>query len=198
MGKRTVVSEMRKEKEKLSLSDIKNLISILKRNGVMEFDLEQNGVRIRIVMGRTDNQKVSESSVVNSTPPPQVIHVVSPGGGQPVVANGLMSGTDSPSPTVTPSDTPVEAKKEEEEKETEHIPIKSPMVGTFYRAPAPDEPPYVEVGDVVNEETVVCIVEAMKVMNEIKAECRGKVAKILVENGQPVEYGQPLFLIEPL
>jgi acetyl-CoA carboxylase biotin carboxyl carrier protein len=71
--------------------------------------------------------------------------------------------------------------------------IPSPMVGTFYRAPAPDADPFVEVGDTVDEETVVCILEAMKVMNELKAGVRGQVAAILVENGRPVEYGQPLF-----
>ena len=75
--------------------------------------------------------------------------------------------------------------------------IEAPMVGTFYRAPAPDASPYVEVGDTVNEDTVVCIVEAMKVMNEIKAGMRGKIADVMVENAQPVEFGQPLFLVKP-
>ncbi len=73
--------------------------------------------------------------------------------------------------------------------------IASPMVGTFYRAPTPDAGPYVSVGDEVNEDSVVCIVEAMKVMNEIKAELKGTVTKVLVEDGTPVQYGQPLFLV---
>ncbi|MBD3285609.1 acetyl-CoA carboxylase biotin carboxyl carrier protein, partial [candidate division WOR-3 bacterium] len=77
------------------------------------------------------------------------------------------------------------------------IAIKSPMIGTFYRAPAPDAPPYVEVGDTVKPGTVVCIVEAMKLMNEIESDISGKVAEILVENETPVEFGQELFLIEP-
>jgi len=75
--------------------------------------------------------------------------------------------------------------------------IRSPMVGTFYRAPSPDAEPFVEPGDTVTEETVVCIIEAMKVMNEIKSECDGRIKEILVVNGEPVEYGQPLFLVEP-
>jgi acetyl-CoA carboxylase biotin carboxyl carrier protein len=75
--------------------------------------------------------------------------------------------------------------------------IASPMVGTFYRAPAPDADPYVEVGDLVEMGQTVCIIEAMKLMNEIESECRGRVVKILVENAQPVEFGQKLFLIEP-
>ena len=75
------------------------------------------------------------------------------------------------------------------------VEIPSPMVGTFYRAPSPDAAPYVEVGDLISTETVVCIVEAMKVMNEIKAEASGQILEILVQNGEPVEYGQPLFLV---
>jgi oxaloacetate decarboxylase alpha subunit len=77
------------------------------------------------------------------------------------------------------------------------LPIASPMVGTFYRAPAPDAPPYVTDGDVIAKGAVVCIVEAMKLMNEIESEVAGRIAKILVENGQPVEFGQTLFLVAP-
>ena len=76
--------------------------------------------------------------------------------------------------------------------------IKSPMVGTFYRAPAPDAPPFVEVGQEIEPGQVLCIIEAMKLMNEIKAEVRGRILQILVENGQPVEFGQVLFLVEPI
>lgn len=75
--------------------------------------------------------------------------------------------------------------------------IEAPMVGTFYRAPSPDAPSYVDVGSSVSEDTVVCILEAMKVMNEIKAGVRGTIDKVMVENGQPVEYGQPLFTVKP-
>ena len=75
--------------------------------------------------------------------------------------------------------------------------VKSPIVGTFYRAPSPESPPYVEVGSHVKKGDTLCIIEAMKIMNEIEADTEGKVVKILVENGQPVEFGQPLFLIDP-
>ena len=76
--------------------------------------------------------------------------------------------------------------------------VEAPMVGTFYRAPKPDAPPFVAEGDVVNEGQVLCIVEAMKLMNEIESKVAGRIVKVVVENGQPVEFGQPLFLVEPL
>jgi len=76
--------------------------------------------------------------------------------------------------------------------------VEAPMVGTFYRSPKPDAPPFVAEGDVVKEGQVICIVEAMKLMNEIESKMAGRIAKIVVENGQPVEFGQPLFLVEPL
>lgn len=76
--------------------------------------------------------------------------------------------------------------------------IKAPMVGTFYRAPAPEAPPYIEIGQVIEPGQVICIIEAMKLMNEIKSEIKGKVLEILVDNAEPVEFGQPMFIIEPL
>ena len=82
-------------------------------------------------------------------------------------------------------------------KESRGVEIPSPMVGTFYRSPSPDASPYVEVGDRITKESPVCIVEAMKVMNEIKAEVEGEILEILVQNGEPVEFGQPLFLVRP-
>ena len=84
-----------------------------------------------------------------------------------------------------------------EEKNEELVEIKTPMVGTFYKAPAPDADPFVEVGAKVTKDTVVCIIEAMKLMNEIKADVKGQIVKILVDSGQPVEFGQTLFLIKP-
>ena len=99
--------------------------------------------------------------------------------------------TESPSPaaeTVAPP-APPEANLHQ---------IRSPIVGTFYRAPAPDADPYVEVGQTVEPKTVLCIIEAMKLMNEIESDAAGRITKILVENGQPVEYNQPLFLLEPV
>ncbi len=115
----------------------------------------------------------------------------------------MAGGVPSPSPTLPPTPTPQETAASmppvhtsEEEKPSYH-PIRSPIVGTFYRAPAPGEPPFVEVGDEVKKGQVLCIVEAMKVMNEIESDVDGRVVDILVKNGEPVEYGQVLFLIDP-
>ncbi len=88
-------------------------------------------------------------------------------------------------------------REKRKQEECKFIEIKSPIIGTFYRKPSPDKPVFVEVGDVVTPETVVCIVEAMKLFNEIEAEVTGKIVKILVEDGTPVEFGQPLFLVDP-
>ncbi len=119
------------------------------------------------------------------------------------VQQGAPSGANSAASTGNGASA-VEAKAEAEDKKADGggtppglRQITSPIVGTFYRKPSPDSPPYVEVGDEVEPDTVVCIIEAMKVMNEIKAEVAGTVRKILVEDASPVEYGQPLFLIEP-
>jgi acetyl-CoA carboxylase biotin carboxyl carrier protein len=92
----------------------------------------------------------------------------------------------------------VSAPEPAKESSVKTVEIKSPMVGTFYRAPSPEAAPYVEVGQVVEPGQVICIVEAMKLMNEIKAEVKGKILEILADNAEPVEFGQPMFLIEPL
>ena len=103
----------------------------------------------------------------------------------------------APAPAPAPAAAPAaEASGKAEERKGNVVAVTSPMVGTFYRAPAPDADPFVDNGSVVKSDSVVCIVEAMKLMNEIKAETNGRIVKICVENGQPVEYGQELFLVE--
>jgi len=110
-------------------------------------------------------------------------------------APALETSPPAPSPGTTPPAAPAEPEREEHEENL--VTVVAPMVGTFYRAPAPDAPPFVEIGDTVHEGQVLCIIEAMKLMNEIEAEVAGEIVDVLVENGQPVEYGQPLFLIKP-
>ncbi len=111
----------------------------------------------------------------------------------------VVSATGQPQPASTPVPPPVETTTTAQEQEglDPGLTITSPMVGTFYCAPNPDASPFVAVGGIVETGDVVCIIEAMKMMNEIEAEIRGRVRRVLVENGQPVEYGQALFLLEP-
>ena len=100
-------------------------------------------------------------------------------------------------PTETPAAPAVAAPAKEDKGENNYLEVKSPMVGTFYRSQSPDKPPFVKVGDVINEGDVVCIVEAMKLFNEIESELSGKIVKVLVEDAQPIEYDQVLFLVDP-
>ncbi len=151
----------------MDLKDIKAIIDLMKKYSVTEFELEKQEFKIRLKRGLGAPQ-VEELTMPIYAP----------------TAPGALAG-----PLTTPSPAPSQASNE--------IEIKSPMIGTFYRAPSPEAAPYVEVGTEVNSETVVCIIEAMKVMNEIKAEVKGVVTQILVENGKPVEFGQPLFKIRP-
>lgn len=149
---------------------IQELIMVMEGSKLSELEVEVKGTRIRL-------QKESAKAK------PEIVAVTAP------VVNGpqAVSAPAVAAPAPTPADEPP----------SDYQHVKAPMVGTFFAASAPDADPYVEVGDVVDEDTVVCIIEAMKVMNEIKAEMQGKVAEILVNNGEPVEYGQPLFLIAP-
>jgi len=157
----------------VDLKDIKAIIDLMKKNSVSEFELEKQDFKIRLKRGMTDG-KVGMSPADDSQP--MVAYAPAPA--------ALPGGNV---PTVVPS-APVSVDGE----------IKSPMIGTFYRAPSPESAEYVEVGSEVNPDTVVCIIEAMKVMNEIKAEVRGVVTQVLVESAKPVEFGQPLFKFRPL
>ena len=153
----------------MDLNLIRKLVKIVDTSGITDLEIEENGIKIKVAK----KNKNSQSTVLPQT----VIHT------EPAV---------STSPSATAEKAPVEIVPSENLHE-----IKSPIVGTFYRAPAPDADAYIQVGDSVSSGTVLCIIEAMKLMNEIECDISGKVVKILVENGQPVEYNQPLFLIEP-
>ncbi len=140
----------------------------MRKNSVSEFELEKQDFKIRLKRG------TNGGAVAPYEEAPVMSYV------QPPVA---IPQTTAPVPPPSPATTELE--------------IKSPMIGTFYRAPSPESAPYVEVGVEVNPETVVCIIEAMKVMNEIKAEAKGVITQVLVENAKPVEFGQPLFKVRP-
>ena len=150
----------------MDLKEIKELIALMRKNDLSVFKMEKEGFKITLKKG-TDFQPVI------TTTAPATYQVAPAVGG-----------------TVSTPDTPVEPKETSNLRE-----ITSPMVGTFYASPSPEAGPFVSVGTEVTEDTVVCIMEAMKVMNEIKAECRGVIAEIVAENGKPVQYGQVLFKV---
>jgi acetyl-CoA carboxylase biotin carboxyl carrier protein len=156
----------------VDLKDIKAIIDLMKKNSISEFELEK-GQDFKIRLKRSNGTGVIDDAGI-------------PAGYAPM----MMA---QPAPVATMAAPVAVAAPAANESE-----IKSPMIGTFYRAPSPESAPYVEVGTEVNPDTVVCIIEAMKVMNEIKAEMRGVVTSVLVENSKPVEFGQPLFKIRPL
>ena len=162
----------------MDLKDIKAIIDLMKKNSVSEFELEKEDFKIKLKRnaggGSASPVTYEEAPLVTYAPP----LALSPASGAPVAS---MSAPASAAPA---------ANSGEQE-------IKSPMIGTFYRSPSPEAGPYVEVGMEVTPDTVVCIIEAMKVMNEIKAEARGVITQILLENAKPVEFGQPLFKIRP-
>src|SRR5512135_3122525 len=158
----------------MNLKEIKELIDLLKGTDVTELELEKAGSKVRIKVGPQAQ-----------APPVVVEHVAVGAPSAPALS--------LPQP---PAAEPAAPQAEEPQKNV--VVVTSPIVGTFYRSPSPDSPVYVEVGDVVKTGQVLCIIEAMKLMNEIEAEVNGKVVAILVENAQPVEYGEPLFHIEPV
>jgi acetyl-CoA carboxylase biotin carboxyl carrier protein len=154
----------------VDIKDIKAIIDLMKKNSVTEFELEKQDFKIRLKRGMAGGVATYDEAAVVSYVP---------------AAGALPVSAAAPAPVAAP----VAVSNE--------LDIKSPMIGTFYRAPSPEAGPYVEVGTEVNPDTVVCIVEAMKVMNEIKAEVKGVITQILIENAKPIEFGQPLFKVRP-
>ncbi len=152
----------------MDLKDIKAIIDLMKKNSITEFELEQKDSKLRLKRGGAIGLAGSGNDETNMVAPAPM-------------APALVPAPVSPAPAAN----------------TGEVEIKSPMIGTFYRSPSPESAPYVDVGTEVNPDTVVAIIEAMKVMNEIKSELRGVITQMLVENGKPVEFGQPLFKIRP-
>jgi len=158
----------------MDLKEIKAVIDLMTKNGLSEFELEKPEFKIRVRRGA--DGEVAAAPVYAPQAPAPIAQV------SPAAANAVASLAASASAAKDP------ALKQ----------ILSPMVGTFYRSPSPDSSSYVEVGQEVNEDTVVCIIEAMKVMNEIKAEMKGVIVEVLAQSNKPVEFGKPLFAIKPL
>ncbi len=151
----------------LNMTEIRELAELVDKHGFTDFEFENDLIRVRL------SKQLA----------PQIVQSVQPVATQQVTP--IVSKVETPHPG---------AKAESEASADEDLfKITSPIVGTYYSSPSPDKPVYVQIGDKLSESSVVCIVEAMKLMNEIQAETSGEVVKIYVENGQPVEYGQPLF-----
>ena len=156
----------------MKIKEIQNLIKFVAKSGASEVKLEMEDVKITI---KTNDG--SQHVVIQEPPvvPQQVIQT------QPV----------SPEPTIPPPSQAVV------EHDSSYITIKSPIIGTFYRKPSPEKPNFVEVGDSISEGSVLCVIEAMKLFNDIESEVSGKIVKILVDDSSPVEFDQPLFLVDP-
>ncbi len=157
----------------MDLKDIKAIIDLMKKNSVSEFELERQDFKIRLKRGGVQVAQYEDVAVPLSIP-----------------SSGQIPGAIPVSTASVAVAAPAVASNLAE--------IKSPMIGTLYRAPSPESGNYVEIGTEVNPDSVVCIIEAMKVMNEIKAEVRGVITEILIDNAKPVEFGQPMFRIRPL
>lgn len=162
----------------MDLKQIKQIIDLMKRSELTEFAVEEEGFKLKI---RRGSQGLPVVSATRSSNPPF-----------PGSADAPAAAPTSAASAAEPANNTAAAPKEEAGVGY----IKSPMVGTFYRAPSPESKPFADVGTKVVENTPVCIIEAMKIMNEIQAEVKGTITEILVENGQPVEYGQRLFKVK--
>lgn len=150
----------------MNVKEIKEMVNLMNENGLVELEIEKDGMRIRLK---------KTSSGIESYSGPIVVER------QALAEGGARQISEAPKEALVKT-----------------IEVKSPMVGTFYRSPNPEASPFVEAGQTVEPGQVICIIEAMKLMNEIKSEVRGKILEILVDNAEPVEFGQPIFLIEPL
>lgn len=155
----------------MELKDIKAIIDLMKKNSITEFELEEKDSKLRLKRGSNGGPPIAPSDA--DMPMMQMS------------APTAMMPATAPSPAALPA------------ANTGEIDVRSPMIGTFYRSPSPEASAYVELGSEVTPDSVVCIIEAMKVMNEIKAEVKGIITQALVENGKPVEFGQPLFKVRP-
>ena len=153
----------------MDLKDIKAIIDLMKKNSVSEFELERQEFKIRLKRGVTG---AAPAVQLEDGPSYPMLPAATASGAQPAMAATNVSASNE-------------------------IEVKSPMIGTFYRSPSPESGSYVEVGTEVTPESVVCIIEAMKVMNEIKAEVKGVITQVLVDNAKPVEFGQPMFKVRP-
>ena len=163
----------------MNLKEVKELVAEILRSDIMEFELEHTGTRIRLRRG-SQSVEAAPAASAGATLPERAAPKTAP----------ASAGETGEAPASAPEEGP------DSSRNAIHI-ITSPIVGTFYRAPSPGAAPYVKIGDVVEEGTVLCVVEAMKLMNEVPSDVAGEVVRIFVENSHPIEFGQELFGIRP-
>lgn len=168
----------------MDLKTIKNLLKLIAESDVNEVELEEGNFKIRV-------KKEPDTILREGSAPVYMGH---PQAMEFQAGNTQPAPQGVPTPATAPQSEPSTGEAETDEK---FITVRSPIVGTFYRAASPEMEPFVNVGDTVTQGNVLCIVEAMKIMNEIESEHSGKIVEVLTENGQPVEFDQPLFLLDP-
>lgn len=161
----------------MELKDIQNLIKFVAKSGASEVKLEMEDIKITI---KTGHESKGETTYIQQMPP--VVPT-----SQPAVPQISAEAAPISSPPLAPATS----------EESKYVTIKSPIIGTFYRKPSPDKPMFVEVGSTIATGDVLCVIEAMKLFNEIESEISGKIVKILVDDASPVEFDQPLFLVDP-
>jgi acetyl-CoA carboxylase biotin carboxyl carrier protein len=180
-GRRRHRNQPRHLEASINMTELRELIDLITENGLTNFELEREGFRVKVGRGTLAEDQAAQAPLL-------------PGGTERQIAAGVASQPGNPSQSFpsAPSHPGAQAEEAASVDQDLHI-ITSPIVGTFYRSPSPTSDSFIRIGSQVEHNTVVCIIEAMKLMNEIQAETKGEIVKIYVENGQAVEYGQPLF-----
>lgn len=176
MAKKTTKPASKPNASEMKTSEIRDLIDFISKSGLNEVNIETNELKLNV-------KREPDQKVFKSTP------VIAPMAAAPAVAATPVAAPAAPVAKAAPAAEPASGKKT--------LDIKSPMIGTFYRSGNPDTPPFVSVGDKVSKGQTVCIIEAMKLFNEIESEVSGTIIKVMVENASPVEYDQVLFVVEP-
>lgn len=161
----------------MDIKEIQSLIKFVAKSGASEVKLEMEDIKITIRTGSNDSS-TPETTIVQQIPVAQ-------------------APTSAAPATTTETAAPAASGSSKAEDDSKYITIKSPIIGTFYRKPSPDKPPFVEVGTTIKQGDVLCVIEAMKLFNDIESEVSGKIVKILVDDSSPVEFDQPLFLVDP-
>ncbi len=177
----------------MDFKEIQELVKLINKSNLTEFKMEDGDFKLSIrtkKYGKQRNQLPQQQIIPVSTAPLQPVQQMVP---PPAVQQSI----PQPAKEAAASDNQSQQEAAATEDNSNYIEVKSPIVGTFYRASSPDKPPYVKIGDTIEVGSVVCIIEAMKLFNEIESEVRGKVVKIMIDDASPVEYDQVLFLVDP-